>query len=289
MEFIKLFEKHSEYETYINSEDKKLPNLSYCQDADDVHFNPFIETRLICKYNVTNISEPTKLTHSASNFNEIEIDGVVQPSVVSSYTFDTMGEHTVKYILANSTQIGLNYPFYECSNLIMVQIPNGVTNISNYAFKNCINLNNVIIPDSVTIISAEAFRGCTSLTRINIPNSVRTFSGGVFEDCTSLTSITIPNSATSISRDAFYGCSNITDVIIGDNVTTIGDNAFRDCTSLTNITSLATTAPTIQSGTFRDIKIGGTLTVPTGSTGYDTWMSTGDDYLGKYNCTKIEL
>jgi len=28
--------------------------------------------------------------------------------------------------------------------------------------------------------------------------------------------------------------------------------------------------------------------VPSGSTGYDVWMGTGDYYLGKYNWTKTE-
>ncbi len=37
--YIKLFNTHSEYETYINGNDKILPNVSYCEDNDDVHYN----------------------------------------------------------------------------------------------------------------------------------------------------------------------------------------------------------------------------------------------------------
>ena len=48
------------------------------------------------------------------------------------------------------------------------------------------------------------------------------------------------------------------------------------------------TAPTIQNNTFRSINSGGTLTVPSGSSNYDTWMSTANSYLGKYSWTKIE-
>ena len=61
-----------------------------------------------------------------------------------------------------------------------------------------------------------------------------------------------------------------------------------NCSGLTSITSLATTAPTISYLTFYDVKTGGTLIVPQGSSGYDAWMSTGDYYLGKYNWTKVE-
>jgi len=71
-------------------------------------------------------------------------------------------------------------------------------------------------------------------------------------------------------------------------VITIGNAVFGGCTSLTSITSLATTAPSITNTTFQNIKTDGTLTVPSGSTGYDVWMGTEDDYLGKYNWTKVE-
>lgn len=102
-----------------------------------------------------------------------------------------------------------------------------------------------------------------------------------------MTSVTIPDSVTSIGDDAFSNCTGLTSVTIGNSVTSIGDYAFAWC-DLTSITSLATIAPTITSKTFQGIKTGGTLYVPTGSTGYNTWMSTGNYYLGKYNWTKVE-
>jgi hypothetical protein len=71
-------------------------------------------------------------------------------------------------------------------------------------------------------------------------------------------------------------------------VTSIGDRAFYDCSGLTSTICNAITAPTIQNSTFQNVKTSGTLTVPSGSTGYDVWMGTGDYYLGKYNWTKIE-
>ena len=71
-------------------------------------------------------------------------------------------------------------------------------------------------------------------------------------------------------------------------MTSIGEGAFQNCKSLTSIRSLAMTAPTIKSYTFQNVKTNGTLTVPSGSTGYDTWMATGNYYLGKYTWTKVE-
>ena len=415
-------------------------------------------TEVIAKFNVTTTSGSTTILNSNSinQFSEIEIDGVVQPSVVNSYTFSTTGNHIVKYTLVDSTTIGDsaflgcinmtsviipdsvqsigqgafkncyglsninisdsvtsigNNAFYMCSNLSNLVIPNGVTSIGNSAFFFCNRLvsitipnsvisidytafnncnlqsikvedgntiydsryncnaiietstnklvcgcRNTIIVDNVTSIGEGAFYGCTSLTSVTIPNSVTSIGNSAFSGCSGLTSVTIPQTVTTIGRSAFSdcisltsfnipriktisdytfsgcfnltdvnmtstttsigqyafydcssltsiwissyttsignsafsGCSSLTSAIIGKNTTSIGTNAFYNCTNLTSITCNATTAPTIQANTFQNVKTGGTLTVPTSSTGYDVWMGTGDYYLGKYSWTKVE-
>ena len=105
-----------------------------------------------------------------------------------------------------------------------------------------------------------------------------------FYQCFDLISVTIPNSVTSIGNQAFISCTGLTSVTIGSGVTYIDSFAFGDCENLTTITSLATTAPTIEWGTFDRVKTGGTLRVPSGSTGYDEWMS----YLDMYDWTMVE-
>ena len=97
--YLKLFDTHAEYESFIQTDFDK-PNVSYCTDNNEVHYNP-VETRLICKYNVTSTSEPTVLmTNIEGNiFKSMEIDGVMLGGLVTEYTFDTTGIHTVKYEL----------------------------------------------------------------------------------------------------------------------------------------------------------------------------------------------
>ena len=38
--FLKLFETHNEYQTYEQSGDMIKPNVSYCEDNNEVHYNP---------------------------------------------------------------------------------------------------------------------------------------------------------------------------------------------------------------------------------------------------------
>lgn len=166
--YIKKFDTHLDYEDFIETEDFILPNVSYCVDNVDVHYNPFIppETRLILILNIDNAGNPTYLGNT-SKFTQIEIDGVVQPSVVESYTFSTNGEHIVKYTLINSTSI-LEYSFGGCGAIDSIIIPNSVTTIENYAFVECMGLSSVIIPDSVTAIGDYNFSYSYHLTSVTI-------------------------------------------------------------------------------------------------------------------------
>ena len=176
MKYLKSFNTYAEYQAYINGSNKILPNVSYCKDNNEVYFNPWvepIETRIVAKFNVTSTSSATNIMgvdvpYSPINqFTEIEIDGVVQPTVVATYTFNTIGEHTVKYTLANPTTFG-SFTFYECTSITNITIPNSVTEIGGYTFQNCTGLTSVIIPEGVTTIDYAVFQNCTGLTNIII-------------------------------------------------------------------------------------------------------------------------
>ena len=342
MKYIKLFETTAGYQSYVaDTANFITPNVSLCEDAlttvyyhpangnvtpggggsEEPQVNVLQGAKILCKYNVSNPDSTVNLCQQSSGsgsgsgeagpmFSSMEVDGVEQ-EVVTSYTFNTTGEHTVLFTLSEGvtsisgnafdgcseltsvtignsvTSIG-SYAFHECSGLTNVTIGNSVTSIGREAFSGCSGLTSITIGNLITEIGNSAFYGCSGLTNITIPDSVTSISNSAFSGCTGLTSVTIGNSVTSIGESAFYGCFGLTSITIPDSVTLIGDNAFIYCSGLTNITCNATTAPTISSFTFFEVKINGTLTVPAGSTGYDVWMGTDNYYLGKYNWTKVE-
>ena len=149
--------------------------------------------------------------------------------------------------------------FYECTNLVSITLPNGITQIKDYTFYGCANLDNFIIPNCVTSIGEYAFGFCNKLTQIIIPSNVATIKHSAFEDCSLLKDIiicdgvsrigesvfrdcayiekiNIPNSVTRIGPQAFYNCDKLISAIIGDGVTQIDYEAFKSCNNLTTIT-----------------------------------------------------
>ena len=210
--------------------------------------------------------------------------------------------------------------FFFFFSLTAATIGSGVTSISSTAFNRCGNLTGItvnannpvydsrdncnaiietatntlvvgckgtVIPNTVTAIGNKAFYWSVGLTRIVIPNSVVTIDVSAFSNCWSLTSVTIPNSVTTINDSAFSSCYDLSSITLPSSLTTLGRSVFFGG-NITTITSLATTAPTIVSGTFYGSENDGTLYVPIGSTGYDVWMSSDNYYLGKYNWKKVE-
>lgn len=149
------------------------------------------------------------------------------------------------------------------------------------------------------VVAASVDNVITYKASAKLTETTSTYSGGLHTNAfnTSIKShvfangvgtITLNADVTSIGQYAFYNCTGMTEIEIPSKVTSVGNNALRGCSALNKITCKATTAPTISSSTFRSVKTGGTLYVPTGSTGYNTWMGTGNYYLGRYSWTKVE-
>ena len=254
----KYINKYTNIEAYNADDGKQYPNVSYLIDQDIIKWEKNDPVHIVAVYNVTSTSEATNLLGSSTGITYQIIDGVRQDTVQTTYTFDTLGKHTVKYKL-DGTSIS-DSAFYYCDGLTSVTIPNSVTSIGNAAFYNCTGLTSVTIPNSVTSIGSGAFSNCTGLTSITIPNSVTSFGENVFRGTAwynnqpdglvyagkvaykykgtmpSGTSIVLKEETKVIAGAAFQDCTGLTSVTIGNSVTSIGNAAFYNCTGLTSVT-----------------------------------------------------
>lgn len=217
MDFLKLFRSTSQYNDYAESQDIVKPNVSFCLDEKETHYNPSL-VKVYVKYNIVNTSAQCHIVNDYSNIRKTEIDGVtvwVEDDGIANapydYTFSTTGEHTVAVTLSDTSVLSEEM-FYTCP-VVEARINYGVETISDASFRSCTSMEMVNIPETVVEIGEEAFIDCTSLKTLNISNNVET-----------------------IGYQAFKGCEKIASMNIGMSVATIGQNAFWDLHSINEIT-----------------------------------------------------
>ncbi len=170
--------------------------------------------------------------------------------------------------------------FTDCSALISIEIPDGVTGISQATFSGCSGLTDISIPNSIRNISRTAFYGCDNLnftvynnakylgnssnqylclyeptqetvTTCVVHSQCKLIIEDAFEDCANLISVDIPNSVMYIGNSAFMNCSSLSSVIFSNNLINIGASAFRNCSTLTSI-NIPGSVTSIGSAAFRD-------------------------------------
>ena len=245
---------YADLTAYNNDKDKNYPNIAYIIETNEVKWVKEKLDLVVCKYNATSTSEATKLLFF--DFRDVTyqiIDDVKQDTVKDTYTFDTLGEHIVKYKL-DGTSIS-DYLFNGCSSLTSISIPDIVTSIGMSAFSSCSGLTSIVIPNSVISIEDFALRECTSLESIVVDSANTVFDSR--DNCNALIhtstnklisgckNTVIPNTVTSIGESSFYFCSTLTNIVIPNSVTSIGNDAFWGCRNLASVTIQATIPPTL--------------------------------------------
>lgn len=196
--------------------------------------------------------------HSPNGFGEANIIG---------NEFHENGQWGALIFDKEVTSVGA-YAFYNCSNLVIINLPDGVSSLGFGAFNNCVNLltvnmsvncpltsieastfqgcknmSGMVIPFSVTSIGNQAFDQCSKLSYLIIPDSVTSIGDSAFNQCSSLAKVKLPAALTSIGASAFYNCSSLKELTIPADVTNLGMYAFMNCVQLTKITVLPDTPP----------------------------------------------
>lgn len=183
-----------------------LPASSYDFEVDGIYYNILSAADLTCE--VT--SSPDKYTGT-----------VKVPSTVGYKSKDL----TV-------TAIG-EKAFEDCSDLIIVEIPESVTTIGPYAFHSS-SIKTLDTPNSVQKIGSYAFAYCKNITYFDWPDRCTEIANNTFEGCTNLSDVKLPSMLKEIYSYAFMGCG-ISNIELPDFLSYIEWNAFQDCTSLSSI------------------------------------------------------
>ena len=128
------------------------------------------------------------------------------------------------------TRIG-NYLLGSFENLKDVKLPNGLLEIGEGAFFDCNNLMNIDLPEKVRLVERSAFSN-TGISAMNWPKNATSIPDGAFV-YTNLKEFTVPEGVTEINLQAFYGCTDLIKISISRSVTYIGSDVFANCRNLT--------------------------------------------------------
>ena len=233
MKYINTFKTHASYEAEINGGgvDISLPNISYCEDVKDVHYNPYNTV----EFYVGEITQPQTVkiyTDSSTSVDVTVSEGnkwysYVLPKDKELYKIegDSVKKVTVK--------TDINYhgaPFYYGTKPL---IPRSTVEAS---FKGS-NTSKVTNMESM-------FNTCSGLTSLDLSGfntSNVTNMGGMFYGCSGLTSLDISSFDTSnvtYMNNMFSHCNGLTSLDVSNfntsNVTNM-INMFSGCTSLTSL------------------------------------------------------
>ena len=259
MDYLKLFQTHQEYEAFVSGGTMVKPNVSHCVEENEVHYNPLPdETKIVAKFNISDDSSPTTIYFYNNSYDP----RLGIPITRGVDKFDSVEVDGLEISLADVDNAEGQYNLSIGNHTVKYVLKNPST-IHDYAFCD-MNMVSLFLPSGITNIRLCAFSNCANLSKI-----------------------TLPDTLTFIGEESFNYTNSLTELIIPESVTSIDIQAFIH-SNIERIICKAIIAPTIQADTFYEIKENGTLIVPSGSSGYDAWMGTGNYYLGKYNWTKVE-
>lgn len=185
-----------------------------------------------------------------------EIDGC--PVTALSRTFYENKTITSVVISEGIETIGNSLGTFEsCSNLVEVQLPQSLIELSGGVFKNCHKLKKVnlpknlahiggycfsgtaveefVFPASVEYVGLAAFINNSSLTTVVFEGSPKEIVYDTFRGCSKLTKVVLPQQLATIPQDMFAGCASLTDITLPNNLTKIDHGAFEGCSSLKEI------------------------------------------------------
>ena len=247
MKYINTFKNHSSYEEKLNGGgvDISLPNVSYCEDVKDVHYNPYNTVEFYVGEITGTTPQTVKIYTDTTNFDEV---------IVSEgnkwYTYVLPKDKGLCWINGNSVK--------------KVTIKANISYKSN--FKPPHYFGKTIIPSSTVEVSfkgsntsgvtdmVKMFESCSGLTSLDVSNfdtSNVTDMFSIFSFCSNLTSLDLSKWDTSkVTRMnwMFYNCKKLETLDLSgldtSKVNTIND-MFYNCNALKTIRMVGCSLDTV--------------------------------------------
>ena len=271
MIYLNKFDTHTSYDAEVNRGGKefKIPNVSYCEDVKDVHYNPYNTV----KFYVGEITGTTPQTVSIYTDKTNHIDfKVSEGNKWYSYLLPKgkglykIGGNSVKKVVVKADIKTTNNTIIPDSTVEASFKGSNTSNVISMSsmFEGCVDITSLDVSSfntsNVTDMNSM-FNDCSKLTSLDVSNfntSNVTDMGYMFNDCNGLTSLTLSNFDTSKvtnMSNMFSYCGGITSLDLSgfktSNVTVMG-SMFDSCSSLTSLTlsNFDTSKVTNMSGMF---------------------------------------
>lgn len=157
----------------------------------------------------------------------------------------------MRIILPKSTEIIGSSAFSRCTNIVYINIPEGVKEIEDYAFSGALSPNvTITLPSSLVAIGSAAFRDCRATfknfqlpsglkkiyseafrgvkldTEIVLPDNLEFLGESAFYESGLKGGLKIPNTIKEIKNNVFYGCKFTGNLVLPEGLLSIGNNAF---------------------------------------------------------------
>ena len=266
MKFLRKFNEHTSYEAEVNvgGIDFKIPNVSYCKDVKDVHFNPYN----LIKFYVGNITGTTpqtvKIYTDSSTFIDVTVSkgnkwySYLLPKdkrlskIESGYYNDENNEWYDGIVTKSVVKADINTNGYTIIPTSIVQASFKGSNTSNVLnmssmFSGCRGLISLDVSgwDTSNVNGMSSmFSDCSGLTSLDLSSfntSNVTNMNSMFNYCPNLTSLDLRSFNTSNVNDMQYmfrGCSGLKSLDVSGWDISHGINMegmFQDCSSLNTL------------------------------------------------------
>lgn len=125
--------------------------------------------------------------------------------------------------------------FERCTDLIRIELGEGITETGKYMFKNCTGIELVNLPSTLTQIAEGTFYSCKNVLDFDLPSELNIIGASAFYGCNRIADFDLPSKLNVIGANAFYQCNSLKEMYLPASLTQIGDSVFDSCTNLKNI------------------------------------------------------